>query len=54
MKKDRLGKHYFCFTGEERFWLHLEALYRGDEAEVKRLLGSCPRMAYSMNEVGSQ
>jgi len=42
MKKDRFGKLYHLFTGEERFRLHLEALYRGDEAEVKRLLESCP------------
>ena len=50
MKKDRLGKLYSNFTGEERFRLHLEARYRGDEAEVKRLLESCPRETYSMNE----
>ena len=48
MKKDRFGKLYHLFTGEERFQLHLEALYRGDEAEVKRLLGSCPREDYIM------
>ena len=54
MKKDRLGKLYPSFRGEERFRLHLEALYRGDEAEVQRLLESCPRMtySYSMNEAG--
>ena len=50
MKKDGLGNFYWNFTGEERFRLHLEALYRGDEAEVQRLLESCPRMTYSMNE----
>ena len=48
MKKDRFGKLYHLFTGEERFQLHLEALYRGDEAEVKRLLESCPREDYIM------
>jgi hypothetical protein len=52
MKKDRLDKFYPSFTGEERFRLHLEALYRGDETEVKRLLKSCPRKSYVMNEVG--
>jgi len=54
MKKDGgLGKLYYLFTGEERFRLHLEALYRGDEAEVKRLLESCPpRESCEMNEAG--
>jgi hypothetical protein len=51
MKKDRFGKLYHRFTGEERFRLDVEALYRGDEAEVKRLLESCPRKTYLMNEV---
>ena len=51
MKKGRLDKFYPSFTGEERFRLYLEALYRGDEAEVKRLLESCPRKTYVMNEV---
>ena len=50
MKIGRLDRHYPSFTGEERFRLHLEAVYRGDEAEVKRLLESCPRETYSMNE----
>jgi len=52
MKSRRLDKLYPSFTGEERFRLHLEALYRGDEAEVKRLLESCPREKYLMNEAG--
>jgi hypothetical protein len=53
MKKERrLSKLYPSFRGEERFRLHLEAVYRGDEAEVKRLLASCPRESYVMNEVG--
>ena len=51
MKKGRLDKFYPSFTGEERFRLYLEALYRGDEAEVERLLESCPRESYVMNEV---
>ena len=51
MKKGRLEKFYPSFTGEERFRLHLEAVFRGDEAEVKRLLASCPRESYEMNEV---
>ena len=52
MKKGRLDKFYPSFTGEERFRLHLEAVSRGDEAEVKRLLESSPRESYVMNEVG--
>jgi hypothetical protein len=51
MKKGRLDKFYPSFRGEERFRLYVEALYRGDEAEVKRLLESCPRETYVMNEV---
>jgi hypothetical protein len=51
MKKERrLSKLYPSFRGEERFRLHLEAVSRGDEAEVKRLLESCPRETCSMNE----
>jgi hypothetical protein len=52
MKKGRLDRLYPSFTGEERFRLHLEAACRDDEAEVKRLLKSCPRETFSMNEVG--
>ena len=52
MKKGRLDRLYPSFTGEERFQLHLEAVCRDDEAEVKRLLKSCPRETFSMNEVG--
>ena len=52
MKSRRLDKLYPSFTGEERFRLHIEALYRGDEAEVKRLVESCPREKYLMNEMG--
>ncbi len=52
MKSRRLDKLYPSFTGEERFRLHIEALYRGDEAEVKRLLESCPGEKYLMNEKG--
>src|SRR5919112_5245650 len=51
MKKGRIDKFYPSFTGEERFRLHLEAVSRGDEAEVKRLLESSPRESYEMNEL---
>jgi len=52
MKKGRLDRFYPSFTGEERFRLYLEAVCRSDEAEVKRLLESCPRESYVMNEMG--
>jgi len=52
MKSRRLDKLYPSFTGEERFRLHLEALYRGDKAELKHLLETCPRESYVTNEVG--
>src|ERR687898_32913 len=52
MKNDGLGNFYWNFTGEERFRLHLEALYRGDEAEDRRLLRSCPRETSLKYEAG--
>jgi hypothetical protein len=50
MKKDRLDKPYYFLTPEERFRLSIEALSRGDEAEVKRLDENCLRETYSMNQ----
>jgi hypothetical protein len=50
MKKDELGKVYYFLTAEERFRLSIEALSRGDEAEVKRLDENCPQETYSMNQ----
>ena len=50
MKKDRLGKLYYILTAEERFRLTIEALSRGDEAEVKRLDETCPKEIYSKNQ----
>jgi hypothetical protein len=52
MTKDGLGNLYSNFTGEERFRLHMEALYRGDEAEDRRLLESCPRETSLKYEAG--
>jgi hypothetical protein len=52
MKKGRIDRFYPFFTGEERFQLHLEAVFRGDEAEVRRLLESCTRESYEMTERG--
>src|SRR5919199_1772274 len=51
MKKKDLGKLYDRFTGEERFRLYIEALYRGDESEAERLIESCPRDTYSVREL---
>ena len=50
MKKKGLGNLYDRFTPEERFRLYIEAVHRGDEAEVDHLLDSCPRKNYSMRE----
>jgi hypothetical protein len=50
MKKQVPEKLYFFLTGEERFRLCIEALYRGDESEASRLNEECPRERYSMNQ----
>jgi len=50
MKKGVPGKLYFYLTGEERFRLTIEALYRGDKAEAKRLDENCPLEKYSTNQ----
>ena len=42
MKKHIPEKLYSLLTGEERFRLYIEALCRGDEAEAKHLIESCP------------
>lgn len=43
--------HYDRLTPEDRFRLVVEAMARGDEQEVERLVNSCPREAYKMNEL---
>ena len=50
MKKHVPEKLYFFLTGEERFRLDIEALYRGDETEARRLVEECPSETYSMNQ----
>jgi hypothetical protein len=50
MKKDRLGKPYYFLMAEERFRLYIEALSRGDEAEVKHLNENCPQETSSVNQ----
>jgi hypothetical protein len=48
MKKDGLRKLYDRLTPEERFRLFVEAVARGDEAECRNLVKSCPRVIYEM------
>jgi hypothetical protein len=43
-------KLYSFLRGEERFRLYIEALCRGDEAEAKHLVESCPPEACEMNQ----
>ena len=50
MRRDRLGKLYDRLTPEERFRLDVLAMARGDEEESERLVGSCPRRNYVMND----
>ena len=50
MKKHITENLYSFLTGEERFRLYIEALCRGDEAEAKHLVGSCPSETYEMKQ----
>jgi hypothetical protein len=52
MSKKGLKRHYDRLTPEERFRLYVLATARGDAAESERLVGSCPRFSYTMNERG--
>ncbi len=52
MKKNGLGKLYDRLTPEERFRLDVEATARGDERESEKLVGSCPRKAYTALDYG--
>jgi hypothetical protein len=52
MSKKGLHRHYVQLSAEERFKLDLLAMARGDEAESERLVASCPRFSYTMNEMG--
>ena len=49
-KRKGLDKLYDRFTPEERFRLVIEAQARGDEDDVRRLVRSCPRHAYTMTD----
>lgn len=52
MSKNGLRRYYDRLTPEERFRLDVLAMARGDAAESERLVGSCPRFSYTMNERG--
>jgi|SRR5215217_3137464 len=45
-----LGKLYDRLTPSERFRLDVEAQARGDEAESRRLVDSCPMRSYTMTD----
>jgi hypothetical protein len=47
-----LHKHYGRLTPEERFRLDVLAMVRGDSRESERLVASCPRFSYTMNDIG--
>jgi hypothetical protein len=52
VNKNVLRRHYDRLTPEERFRLDVLAMARGDAAESERLVGSCPRLTYTMNDRG--
>jgi hypothetical protein len=52
VSKKGLHKHYDRLDAEERFRLDVLATARGDSRESERLVSSCPRFSYTMNEMG--
>ena len=52
MNRKGLGKLYVKLTPVERFKLDIEAMARGDEEESRRLVETCPRRSYLMNDLG--
>jgi hypothetical protein len=50
MSKNGLHRHYDRLTAEERFRLDVLAMSRGDKQESERLVTSCPRFTYTMND----
>ena len=51
MKRSSLEGMYDRLTAEERYRLVVEALARGDEQEAERLMNTCPRKTYTMNDL---
>ena len=52
MNKKGLQRHYDRLDAEERFRLDVLAMAREDSQESERLVSSCPRFSYTMNEMG--
>ena len=52
MSKNGLHRHYDRLMVEERFRLDVLAMARGDMQESERLVNTCPRFSYTMNDRG--
>lgn len=52
MKRNVHARYYNRLTAAERFALDVEAMARGDEEESERLVRTCPRHTYTMNDPG--
>jgi hypothetical protein len=52
MSKNGLHRHYDLLDAQERFRLDVLAMAREDSRESERLVSSCPRSTYVMNDVG--
>ena len=52
MSKNGLHRHYDRLDAEERFRLDVLAMAREDSQESERLVTSCPRYSYTMNDMG--
>jgi hypothetical protein len=52
MSKNGLHRHYDRLDAQERFRLDVLAMAREDSRESERLVSSCPRSTYVMNEMG--
>ena len=52
MSNKGLHRHYDRLDAEERFRLDVLATAREDTRESERLVSSCPRFSYTMNEMG--
>ncbi len=50
MSKNSLHRHYDRLEADERFRLDVLAMARGDKRESERLVASCPRHTYTMND----
>ena len=52
MSKNGLHRHYDRLEADERFRLDVMAMAREDSRESERLVSSCPRFSYTMNDIG--